>query len=74
MRHISSEIKCPHLIIKAKQGNELSENDKEVLDIYKDSNPLFKKIDVEGNHHVHLNKPQNVWPHIEDFVGKTASM
>ena len=73
MRHISSEIKCPHLIIKAKQGNlyELSENVKEVLDIYKDSNPLFKKIDVEGNHHVHLNTPQNVWPHIEDFLGKT---
>lgn len=71
MRRISSEIKCPHLIVKAKQGNlyELPENVKECLDIYKDSNPLFRKVDVEGNHHVHLNTPENVWPHIEDFLG-----
>ena len=73
MRRVSSEVKCPHLIIKAKQGNlyELPENVKEVLDIYKDSNPLFKKVDVEGNHHAHLNTPENVWPHIADFLGMT---
>ena len=74
MRHVASEIKCPHLIIKAKQGNlyELPENVKEVLDIYKDSNPMFKKVDVEGNHHVHLNMPEIVWPHLEDFLKKTS--
>ena len=60
-------------MIKAKPRNinELPENVKEVLAIYKDCNPLFKKVDVEGNHHAHLNTPENVWPHIADFLGMT---
>ena len=70
---LASEVKCPHLIVKAINGNlyEAPENIKEVLDIYQRTNPLYKRVDVEGNHHVHLNNPSNVWPHIEAFLENT---
>lgn len=64
------QVKCPHLIIKAKQGNlyENEDNVTEVLDIYKSSNPHFVLTKAQGNHHVHLNHPDNVWPLIKTFL------
>lgn len=73
MKQVSTEVKCPHLIIKAKKGNlfELPENVEETLDIFRESNPSFKIVDVEGNHHAHLNTPENVWLRIASFLENT---
>lgn len=73
MRTVAAEVKCPHLIIKAKQGNlyEPLENVTEILEIYARTNPLFRKVEVDGNHHVHLNSPENVWPEIQTFLDGT---
>ncbi|KAK3931338.1 putative serine hydrolase [Frankliniella fusca] len=35
--------------------------------LIKDSAPSYKRLDVVGTHHVHLNDPKNVAPHINDF-------
>lgn len=74
IRALAAKVKCPHLIIKAIDGNlyEPEDNVREVLEIYKETNPLFKQVDVEGNHHVHLNNPEKVWPHIEQFIDATS--
>ena len=52
------------------QGNlyENEDNVTEVLDIYKSSNPHFVLTKAQGNHHVHLNHPDNVWPLIKTFL------
>ena len=69
MKCLASQVKCPHLIIKAQDGRlyEKEENVYEVLDIYK-TNPQFKLVKVPGNHHVHLNSAEIVWPHIQKFI------
>ena len=69
MKCLASQVKCPHLIIKAQDGRlyEMEENVQEVLEIYK-TNPQFKLVNVPGNHHVHLNSAETVWPHIRDFI------
>ena len=41
----------------------------QVLDIYR-SNPRFSLVGVEGSHHVHLNNPERVAPHIQQFISK----
>jgi pimeloyl-ACP methyl ester carboxylesterase len=72
MRTFATEVKCPHLIVKANNGR-LYENEaqvNEVLDLYRTTNPHFDLVTVEGNHHVHLNEPQNVWPAIDAFLAK----
>ena len=40
-----------------------------ILEIYSE-NPLFQAVSVAGSHHVHLNSPHLVAPHITNFVDK----
>ena len=68
-------ISCPHLLAKASAeiaatvwGKEKEAMD-EVLGIY-NKNKLFTLAEVEGSHHVHLNNPERVLPHVNDFVMK----
>ena len=69
MKSLASEVKCPHLIIKAQDGRlyEKTENVTEILDIYQ-NNSKFKLVKIPGNHHVHLNSAETVWTHIHDFI------
>ena len=39
------------------------------LDIYR-TNPKFDMVTVPGSHHVHLNNPERVAPHINQFIAK----
>ena len=70
MKAMAAEVKCPHLIVKSLEGSlyEAEQNAREVLDIYKSTNPQFKYVEVAGNHHVHLNNPDHVWPEIQAFL------
>ena len=69
MLSLGSQVKCPHLIVKAQNGRlyENEENVKAMIDVYK-TNPQFKMVHVPGNHHVHLNSAGVVWPEIEAFL------
>lgn len=74
-QEFARNIKCPHLLVLASQENAAtswgagSEKAamKDIVNIYKD-NPLFSLTEVEGSHHVHLNNPEKVLPHILRFV------
>jgi hypothetical protein len=68
-------ISCPHLLAKASAENavtvwgEEKEAMDEVLGIY-NKIKLFTLAEVEGSHHVHLNTPERVLPHVNSFVMK----
>ena len=63
-------IKSPLLIVKASNSpyymsEEVAER---LLRIYADSVPNFEFRVVEGGHHVHLNEPEKVAPHVLSFL------
>lgn len=70
VRVFAAGVKCPHLVVRAKEGNiyEKQENIDDILEVYKSTNPKFREVVVQGNHHVHLNHPENVWPAILAFL------
>jgi hypothetical protein len=37
-----------------------------------EKNPLFRLRPVTGSHFVHLNSPEIVYPHIQEFLENTA--
>ena len=47
--------------------------DEKALQIYS-SNPAYQYVSVPGHHHVHLNSPEVVAPHIQQFVQKHFSL
>lgn len=65
-------IKCPHLLIKAKGSPHYEGREKaqEVLRVYAE-NPLHEFRELEGNHHLHLNTPGVILPVIKDFIQRT---
>eukprot|EP00092_Neocalanus_flemingeri_P036597 GFUD01039847.1.p1 GENE.GFUD01039847.1~~GFUD01039847.1.p1 ORF type:complete len:328 (+),score=68.62 GFUD01039847.1:37-1020(+) len=69
----AANIRCPHLLVRASAENAATawgkekEAMEEVLSIY-NRNKLFTLADVLGSHHVHLNNPERVLPHIDTFV------
>ena len=73
IKQFASEISCPHLIVWSTLKQLAGEDEQrltEFFDIYRSSNSLFVEVEVEGSHHVHLNSPHVVWPHIESFLAK----
>ena len=66
----AKNIKCPHLVIKANNGvYEDKESVDQALNCYR-QNPKFEMVNVKGTHHVHLNNPERLIPHLEIFIGK----
>merc|ERR1711915_343462 len=65
----SQKIQCPHLLIKASQGRTYEEEAvcEQFLQTYA-CNPLHQYVIVDGPHHVHLNNPEVVAPHISHFL------
>ena len=43
-----------------------------MLAVYYASNPKFRLRSADGNHFVHLNRPDLVYPHIEEFIKDTS--
>jgi len=67
----ASNITCPLMIIKARQGVLMKSQklfEDQVLDIYRKGSSDFRFIEVEGTHHIHLNAPHLVAPFICDFL------
>ena len=71
LQEFARNVKCPHLVIKATDSPryDSAESDNAILPIYK-QNPKFDFVSVQGSHHVHLNSPELIVPHIEKFVNK----
>lgn len=68
---LHSKIKAPVLLLKAEDGfDKLYDVAKQytstLLQAYKDRN--HEVVTVPGNHHVHLNNPENVAPIVSDFL------
>lgn len=68
----ASNVKCRYLNVKAvpEKNKELLSNYKAVLEKIEPSVKEYKYVEVEGKHHVHMNDPQLVAPHIVEFVEK----
>ncbi|XP_078691388.1 serine hydrolase-like protein [Branchiostoma floridae x Branchiostoma belcheri] len=66
-------VKCPVLMLRATQSvrNALEEErGKRFLPLFKANSSQFTEIQVEGNHHVHLNSAEVVAPHISTFFSQ----
>lgn len=66
----AARIKCAYLNIRAVPGMkfEQPESYQKVLDVIKLGARKFEYHEVEGTHHVHLNKPEQVAPIINKFL------
>ena len=66
----AKRIRCPLLMIKALNGPmyEGKAAQDEFLQIYRENNPAFEFAEVEGTHHVHLVRPENVAEKIGKFL------
>lgn len=75
IKAIVSNITCPLLIIKARNGLQKLKDDvlNEYVDIYRKSSAEFCLVEVEGTHHVHLTHPELVAPYINEFLSKPSS-
>ncbi|KAI8501216.1 Serine hydrolase-like protein 2 [Branchiostoma belcheri] len=66
-------VKCPVLMLRATQSVrhvEEEERGKRFLPLFKANSSQFTEIQVEGNHHVHLNSSEVVAPHISTFFSQ----
>lgn len=74
-----SRLDCHVLSIHAKDSyfNDVAEN--EFTDMTFDqlikpnSNKIIRKINVPGTHHAHLNNPEFLAPHINEFFRDTSN-
>lgn len=72
---MANRIKCPHLMIKAKES-EYYEDKKyfyEVINILQKKNN-FEYHEIDGTHHVHLNEPAKVAQIINAFLKKYTNI
>lgn len=74
LKAFMKRIKCNMLILLGNRSFIYKSRTPEVLDdflnIYEENCNFFKVIKVEGNHFVHLNNPEVVAPHINEFLKK----
>ncbi|CAG0880864.1 unnamed protein product [Darwinula stevensoni] len=69
-RKFLERIKCPFLLVKGSTGPKYEGSlvHEETLAFYRQNNPHFRYVEVEGSHHVHLNNPEKVAPHVIPFL------
>jgi pimeloyl-ACP methyl ester carboxylesterase len=60
-----ARITCPTLLIRPRQGWPF---DKAIVEGRIDAIDDVRFIEVEGNHHVHLDHPERVAQHVQDFL------
>lgn len=72
VEHYAGAIHCPMLIIKAADSSYYMSEEmaQRILKVYINHNPNFEWRTVEGGHHVHLNHPERVAPHVSKFLLK----
>ncbi|XP_050541232.1 serine hydrolase-like protein isoform X1 [Daktulosphaira vitifoliae] len=70
--NVVRNIKCPTLLIIAKESAEYFKTIyKAVFDIFK-LNPFVEIIEVEGNHDVHINNPKKISEIINKFLSRNS--
>lgn len=75
-KEYAKRLKCGYLNIRAKNGMKSEyQNGYEIIvnEIEKVSSN-FKLVNVEGNHHVHLEDPKKVAPIIQEFIKSYQSI
>ncbi|XP_050422240.1 probable serine hydrolase isoform X1 [Adelges cooleyi] len=71
--NVVKSVKCPTLLIRAKDSVEYYGTIyKQVFDMF-ETNPYFVMTDVEGNHDVHLSYPERVYGIINRFLNEKLS-
>ena len=76
LKVIAKSISCPMMIVKASHPVKFAESDelyKEFCEIYKDASPDFRYVYLQGTHHIHLNNPAAVAPHVCEFLNALKS-
>jgi len=74
IKEYAQNVKCPHLAVMAKGRKNFEDPaiGKEVVQLYRESNPDgFRLERVPGHHQVHLTNPERVWPVIQNFLHLT---
>lgn len=71
LEEFAKNLSCPHLLIKASGSPHYEKEEiiERFLEIYR-QNEQFEMVTVDGSHHVHLNNPERVVPHIVSFLNK----
>ncbi|XP_012157269.1 probable serine hydrolase isoform X1 [Ceratitis capitata] len=66
---MAKRIECPYLFVKARQSSYFEDKKyyDEVLAILQ-SKSNFEYLEVAGSHHVHMNNPERISSHINDFL------
>ena len=67
---IKNNLNCHLKIIKAKQGPyyEPTEVLEEFKTYYKQQCKSFEYLEVEGHHHVHMDHPERIASHVNEFL------
>lgn len=68
----ASQVRSPHLVIKARDSPKyMSDEDYDkLLKVFRNNNPNFVYRELEGGHHLHLNRAQPVADIINTFLAK----
>jgi pimeloyl-ACP methyl ester carboxylesterase len=64
------KVACPHLFIKASDSLKYMSDERydRLIQLYRQSNPMFCYRELEGGHHLHLNTPDTVAPVVNAFM------
>ena len=72
---ILKNLRCHTLMIRAKEAppyllanTSYQATRKRAIELYNENCASYKMVEVPGNHFVHLNQPENVAPHICEFL------
>jgi hypothetical protein len=72
---MAKKIRCEVRVLRAKKGwnFEPPKIVKVVQDEMQKAAKSMEIVDVEGTHHVHMDNPENVVPHVMDFIFNRSS-
>merc|ERR1719220_1936775 len=66
----AEQISCPHLLVEAEDGAKFDpEIFQQIVQVYK-GNPRFDHRLVQGQHHVHIDRPQLVADLLKNFLAR----
>ncbi len=73
VEHLVERIECPHLVIKASESPYYFMTDdvtERITDVYRNSNQNFALKNIDGGHHVHMEKPKEIAEMVAKFFAK----
>lgn len=69
-------IRVPYLFFRGNDGSftELRKYLDQTIEVFRQSNPLFKTIRVNGSHYFHLNHPESIASDVTEFIRRYRSI